>query len=143
MSDKGTYEDAKLILQLYEMRREERMRQAREWFVGNFRAKTMEDFQKLCPPGSGNNASFRMVVSYWEMVASLITEGPLNQELFFASGQELLVVFERIRDLLPKIRESNRNPKAFANLEEVAGHFIEWWEKRAPGAHSAFKARIG
>ncbi len=143
MSTKGTYEDAKLILQLYEMRREERMRQAREWFVGNFRAKTMEDFQKLCPPGSGNNASFRMVVSYWEMVASMITEGPLSQEIFFASGQELLVVYERIRDLLPKIRESNKNPKAFANLEEVAALYIEWWEKRAPGAHSAFKARIG
>ena len=119
------------------------MRQAREWFIGNFRAKTMEEFQRVCPPGSGQNASFRMVVSYWEMVASFITEGPLDQELFFSSGQELLVVYERIRELLPRIRESNKNPKAFAHLEQVAGAFIEWWERRAPGAHNAFRARVG
>ena len=47
----ATYEDANLLLRLYELRREERLRNARDWFMKNFRASTMEEFQKLCPLG--------------------------------------------------------------------------------------------
>ena len=75
----ATYEDANLLLRLYELRREERLRNARDWFMKNFRARTMEEFQKLCPLGSKENAFYRMVVSYWEMAASFVTGGILHQ----------------------------------------------------------------
>ena len=39
----ATYEDAHLLLRLYELRREERLRNAREWFMKNFRASTMKN----------------------------------------------------------------------------------------------------
>ena len=67
---RATYDDVNLIVKLYDMRREERMRLARAWFAGSFKAKTMEDFAALCPAGSEQSASFRMVTSYWEMVGS-------------------------------------------------------------------------
>src|SRR5262249_38282102 len=72
-----TYDDVSLILKLYEMRRDEKLRAARGWFAANFKVKTIEEWQKLCPPGSDPNASYRMVTSYWEMVASFITGGVL------------------------------------------------------------------
>ena len=78
----ATYEDANLLLRLYELRRDERMRTARTWFARNFRAGTLEEFDKLCPADSEENASFRMVVSYWEMAASFVTRGILHQDLF-------------------------------------------------------------
>jgi len=31
--------------------------------------------QRIAPPGTQENAYFRMVVSYWEMVAALVTAG--------------------------------------------------------------------
>ncbi|MGC4049003.1 MAG: hypothetical protein QM757_05735 [Paludibaculum sp.] len=62
-----TYEDANLLLRLYEERREEKLRKARAWFVSECKYKTVEDWQKLCPPGSEMNAYYRMVTTYWEM----------------------------------------------------------------------------
>ena len=66
---KPTYDDVKLILKLYDMRREARMREARKWFGTYFEAKTLEEFNALCPAGSEPNASYRMLTTYWEMVA--------------------------------------------------------------------------
>ena len=142
MTTKATYEDANLILRLYEMRREEKMRTARDWFAQNFHFKTLDEYSRLCPPSSSMNAYSRMVMSYWEMVASFITSGVLNQELFFQSGMEMLFVWERIRELLPQMREVNKNPVYLQNLETVANTFIKWLNDRAPEAHAAFAARI-
>jgi hypothetical protein len=137
-----TQEDAKLILHLYELRREARLRQARDWFVRSFHAATMEEFSALCPPGSEANASFRMLVGYWEMAASFVVHGLLDREMFFENNQELLLVWERVRELLPHAREANKNPAHLRHIEQVAGGFIEWWNARAPEFHATFAARI-
>src|SRR5436190_9779443 len=139
---KATYDDARLIMTLYEARREERLREARKWFSANFKPKTAADITKICPPGSDENASYRMVVTYWEMVASFLTSGVLNQELFFQSGRELLFVWERLRDVLPAIREQQKDAMYYSNLESAAQEFIAYWERRTPGAYQAFSARV-
>ncbi|MBI3473098.1 MAG: hypothetical protein HY013_17210 [Candidatus Solibacter usitatus] len=143
MKRKPTYDDANLILRLFELRREDKMREARDWFVAHCRYKTMEELNQACPPGSATNAYLRMVSSYWEMVAGFITAEVLNPELFFQSGMEMLVVYERLRALLPQMRQFNQNPMYFHNLETVSKSFIEWLNQRAPEAHAAFVARIG
>ena len=137
-----TYEDAELILRLYEMRREARLRQGRAWFVASFKVKNLEEFAAVCPPGSDQHASYRMVTTYWEMVASFVASGILNEELFFQSGRELLLVYERMRDILPLLRQQQSDPASLANLETIAKRFIEWWERRSPGAPAAFSKRI-
>ena len=68
------------------------MREARKWFRASFKAKTPEELSAMCPAGSEPNASYRMVTTYWEMVASFVTSGVLNAELFYQSGRELLFV---------------------------------------------------
>ena len=141
MQSHATYDDAKLILSLYETRREERMRKARAWFSGSFKPRSLDDFTALCPPGSDENASYRMVTTYWEMVASFVASGVLDQELFFQSGRELLLVWERIRDILPALREKNKDPFAYANLETVAAAYIAYLDRKAPGTYAAFSAR--
>jgi hypothetical protein len=141
MHSRATYDDARLILSLYETRREERLRKARAWFAGSFKPRSLEDFAALCPPGSDENASYRMVTTYWEMVASFVTSGVLSQELFFQSGRELLLVWERLREILPALREKNKDPFAYANLEAVATAYIEHLDRRAPGTYAAFSAR--
>jgi len=143
MVSKPTYDDVNLILRLYEARREEKMRAARDWFAQNFRFHSMEEYNRGCPPGSSMNAYARMVMGYWDMVASFITGGVLNQDLFFQSGMELLFVWVRVRELIPHLREANKNPVAFQNLETVANAYIKWLGDHAPEAYDAFAARIG
>jgi len=142
MVSRPTYDDANLILRLYEMRRDDRMREARAWFTAGFRPKKWEDLATLVPPGSPENASFRMVISYWDMVASFIVSGVLNKELFFQSGRELLVVFERLRVVLPGIREAYKDPSYLHNLERVGLDFSVYMQAQHPDAYPAFVKRI-
>jgi len=142
MVSRPTYDDANLILRLYEMRRDDRMRSARAWFTAHFRPKKWEDLATLVAPGSDENASFRMVISYWDMVASFIVSGVLNRDLFFQSGRELLVVFERLRVVLPGIREAYKDPSYMANLERVGTEFAAHMQAQSPDAYQAFVKRI-
>ena len=140
--NRATYDDVNLILRLYEMRREDRMRAARQWFTSSFKVKSYEEFQALCPPGSEASASYRMVITYWEMVASFLNSGVLNAELFYQSGRELLLAWERVRDIVPAMRETLKHPRELKNLEEAAAAYITWWNQAAPGAPEAFTKRI-
>lgn len=142
MTSRPTYDDANLILKLYDMRREERMRQARAWFTAHFKARTWADLQKIAPGGTDENASYRMVVTYWDMVASFVTSGVLNKELFFQSGRELLLVWERVRDVLPEIRQQYQDPQFWQHLEVVGTEFAAHFRSRTPEGYEAFVKRI-
>lgn len=93
MSRMPTTEDANLILRLYELRREEKLREARAWFAANCKCKTLDQWKQMCPPGSQENAYFRMVTTYWEMVSSFLVSGVLHEELYAQSGLELLMTW--------------------------------------------------
>lgn len=142
MPTQATYDDANLILRLYELRRDEKLREARAWFAASFNATSMADLQTVAPLGSQENAYMRMVVSYWETAASFVTAGVLNQELFFQSGGEMLVVWEKMRHLIPELRAMFKNPATFRNLETVATAYIKYMEGQAPEAYPAFQAMI-
>ena len=142
MQSRATYDDAKLILELYEMRREERLRKARAWFVASFKPRNAADLAALCPRGSDENASYRMVVTYWEMVASFLTSGVLDKELFYQSGRELLLVWGRLCEIVPELREQHHDSHYYGNLEVAAKEYIEYIERRTPGAYEAFLKRV-
>jgi hypothetical protein len=142
MTPRPTYDDANLILRLYEMRRDERMRKARAWFTSQFKVTTWEDLQKLAPAGSDENASYRMVVTYWDMVASFITSGVLHRELFFQSGRELLLVWERVRGVLPEVRERYKDPLLWNHLESVGNEYAIYFRGRSASGYDAFLKRI-
>lgn len=142
MVSRPTYDDANLILRLYEMRREDRMREARAWFTASFRPKKWEELAKLVPPGSPENASYRMVISYWDMVASFVVSGVLHRELFFQSGRELLVVHERLKPVLPGVRDAYKDPSYMANLEKVGTEFATHMQGQSAEAYPAFVKRI-
>ena len=138
-----SHEDARLILQLYDARREETLRKARAWFAQHFHVTTLESLQALCPPGSDQNTYFRMVVTYWEMAASFVASGVLNKELFFQSNQELLLVWSRVHGVVSEMRVAYRNPNSWKNLEAVGKAYIEYLEQTSPGAYAAFRERMG
>ncbi len=142
MDRQPNHEDAMLILRLFELRREGRFREARDWFARNFNATTLERYEALCPPGSEENTFTRMVTSYWDMVASFVTNGVLHDELFFQSGRELLLVWERVKPVTPTLRKVLKDPTMWRNLELAGSAFADWWRRTSPDAYAAFTSRI-
>jgi hypothetical protein len=134
-----THEQVNLMLRLYDMRREPRLREAREWFLTNFNATTAEEMMKLCPPGSQENAFMRMVVSYWEMVAGIVNRGLIDEDFFFENTGEQWGVWERLKPIIPVWRALFKNPLVFAQLEKHINRLEAWREKNAPGSTEAMR----
>ena len=142
MREHPDHRDAELLLRLYELRREEKLRQARDWFAREFRAESEEEFAKKCPPGSEANAFFRMVVSYWEMAAAMVNNGLIKQEFFFESTGEFFGVWEKVKPRIEATRQSFKNPHLWENLETLAANYEAWMAKRAPEAVDAYRQRL-
>jgi tRNA-dihydrouridine synthase len=130
------------MLRLYDMRREPRLRQARAWFVENFHPKSAEEMIEKYPQGSEENTYIRMVISYWDMVASIVNRGLINDELFFESNGEIWVVWDRMRGIVPIWRSAFKNPRLFANIEETYKRLETWREKQAPGSSAAMRSMM-
>jgi hypothetical protein len=123
MAKKATPHDAQLILKLYDLRREPEMRKARHWFTVEFWPQDAEEFMKVVNSfPSQENAWLRQVGGYWDMAASLVLHGTLNEELFLQPGSsgEMFFILGKIYPFLKEFREKTNNPEAFANMEKIA-----------------------
>jgi len=110
------YESAKLILQIFEMRRETLLREARLWFVRDFNPETIDDFKTDL--GGPHNAHIRMVVGYWDMAYSLVTHDAIDREMFLDANGEIYAAFAKIQHLLPEVRQVS-GPNFAKHLEKV------------------------
>jgi hypothetical protein len=142
MREHADHHDAELMLRLYELRREEKLRAARDWFQRDFQADSMEDIYKRHPVGSKENDYYRMVVSYWDMAASIVNRGLINDELFFESNGECWAVWTKIKELVPEARAMWKNPHLHRNLETLAERYEKWSEMRAPGSLGLLRERL-
>jgi hypothetical protein len=143
MKVQPTYDDANLILRLYELRREPRLREARKWMAGVAPFTSREQWLKVCPPGSEENASYRMVTTYWDMAASFVVNGIVNRELFYRSNNmELVLVWTKVREMVPELRAVAKNPFTMKNIEDVAVPFIEYLNQHAPGFFDGWVANM-
>lgn len=133
MASKPTHEQAQLQLQVYDLRREPRLRQARDWFQQHYHAETVEDAMRIAAPGTEHGTFFGMVIGYWEQTCALLNYGLLHDDLFFETSGEFFGVWEQVKAVLPQFRTQFGNPTLLSNLEQAAKRFEEWSEKRAPG----------
>lgn len=109
-------DEAGLLLKLYELRREETMRKARDWYVRDFHPDSMADFQGAM--FSEHSNYLRMVVTYWDMAAALVNHGAISVELFSETSGECVTAFSKIEPLLGEIRAAF-GPQFAANLEKL------------------------
>ena len=109
-------EEAGLILRLYELRREETMRKARDWFFLEFNPQTIADFNAAM--FSEHSGHVRMVVSYWDMAAAFVNNGAIGLELFNECNGEHIGVFSKIEHLLGEIR-ATYGPQFAVNFEKL------------------------
>ncbi|MDE3179872.1 MAG: hypothetical protein KGM47_09455 [Acidobacteriota bacterium] len=133
MAANPTNEQAQLQLQVYEQRREARLREARTWFFVNFHPESLEEAMKFAGPGTENGALFSMVVSYWEQACALLNYGLLHEDLFFQTSGEFFAIWELVRPIVPQARQTFINAKYLANMEKAAQRYEAWIESHSPG----------
>ena len=139
MATKPTHEQAELHLQVYDLRREARLREARDWFFKNYIVETLEDSMRIAPPGTESGALAMMVLTYWDQVCALLNYGLLHEDLFFETGGEFFGVWERVKPIIPQARELFVNKHFLAHLEQAAQRYESWSEGRTPGHIAAMR----
>ncbi len=110
------HHDADLILKLYDLRREEVMRAARNWFFA-FDPQSVEDFVDAMT--GENGPYYRMVVSYWDMAASFVNNDALDEQMFNDANGEHMFVFAKVEPFLPELRAMFKSPQYLEHLEKV------------------------
>jgi hypothetical protein len=110
-------ESADLILKLYDLRRETKMREARNW-IFSFNPTSADDFEKtMMDPEVGGY--LRMVTSYWDMAAALVNHGAIDAEMFKDTVGEHIMVYAMIEPFLADLRAKWEMPEAFQHLQKV------------------------
>ena len=134
-----THEQGQLQLQLYDLRREAKLRQARDWFFQNYHVQTIDDAMRLAAPGTENGALAMMVFSYWDQACAFLNHGLLHEDLFFETSGEFFGVWELVKAIVPEGRERFSNKQFLANLETAARRYESWIESRSPGHIAAMR----
>ncbi|MGB9464774.1 MAG: hypothetical protein WBR10_06650 [Candidatus Acidiferrum sp.] len=122
MAKKPTADDARLILELYNLRREPEIRKARQWWLTTFWPNNADDFMDVGKVmGSEQNNWLRQVLSYWGIAASFVVNGVLSEQLFLelAFCGELFVIYAKVRPFLKELREKTKNPDLLLNVEKA------------------------
>jgi len=112
------HHDAELVLKLYELRRESVMRQSRSTMMA-FLPRTWEDIVAILAPTHPDNAAWRQVSSYWEMVYSFARHGVVHPDFLIENNAEGLFLFAKVRPHLERFRKEY-SPSAFRNAEWIA-----------------------
>lgn len=112
-------EDVQAILKLYELRRDEAMREARAWYFTEFNPESATEIVKLMLSGQQQSARYRMVTSYWDMAASLVNNGGIDEKLFLEANTEHIGIFARLEPFIAEIREAFGDPNYLRHLEQV------------------------
>jgi len=139
METKPTNEQAQLHLQVYDLRREARLRQARDWFQQNYFAETFDDAMRIAPMGTENGNFVGMVIGYWEQACALLNYGLLHEGLFFETSGEFFGVWELLKPVVPEFRKRFGDPLMLSNLEKAAQRYEAWSEHRSPGSIAAMR----
>jgi hypothetical protein len=111
------FESATLNLRLFELRREPVLREARSWYFAEFNPETFVEFAAIV--SGERNASFRMVLGYWDMAASLVTTGAIDAEAFRAAHGEIVSTFAKVQPFLAELRSTSGEPEFCRHIEAV------------------------
>jgi hypothetical protein len=111
--------DVEVILKLYELRRDEMMRRARNWYFSDFNPESAKGIVKLMLSGPEQSANYRMITSYWDMAASFVNNGGIDERMFLEANTEHVGVFARIEPFIADVREAFGEPDYLLHLERL------------------------
>src|SRR4026209_1671154 len=110
MASHATHEDAKLLLRLYDLRREKKLRRARDFVGRDLKFKDFKDFQNSYPDGSKEGLFIGMVLGYWDMACTLVAKGLIAEDLFNSTNYEHLGAWQKLQPVIEAWRKQYHYP---------------------------------
>ncbi len=104
-------------MQLYDLRREAVMREARAWFISFFPESADDIVRTMIDPET--SPKYRMVITYWEMAAGFVNRGAIDEEMFLDASGEALVLFAKVHPYLRELREQLQSLAYLKHLEAL------------------------
>ncbi len=147
MAGSPSYNDADLLLRVYDMRRETRLRQARDFVLGKASFTDFADFKKKYPMESKGSRMLGMVFTYWDMTCALVERGLLDEALFNTCNTEHVFLWMKYRAAIHGMREEYRYPAMMSSLEKVAARhpfaaqMEAWVTSQQPAAAAGKRAK--
>ena len=112
--------DVEVILKLYELRRDEVMRRARNWYFSEFNPESAKDIVKLMLSSAEQSAYYRMITSYWEMASSFVNNDGIDERMFLEANTEHVGVFARIEPFIADVREAFGEREPYDQVHRLA-----------------------
>ena len=144
----ASHHDAEIVLKLYDLRREEVMRKARDFMAGQFWPTSADEIVKLMQDfGAQNNAYFRQVTTFWDMAATLANRGAVDTDLFSDWSGEMFFIFAKLHPYLNEVRKQMEAPQWLGNFVKFVESKPEYktkleaFEKRVAGMTQRFAAK--
>ena len=128
---KPTQKDAELLLHMISLMSDEEGRRAFDWFREEFDIKSYRKFKKKLPNGSQGSRHLNRVLNNWEMLATLVLNGLISEDLVF---DMFLVkyIWDKVEPIVYGIRKEAKQPRLFENLEVLSQRSIEWDKTHPP-----------
>ncbi len=114
------FQQAELLLKLYELRREAVMRQARGYIGGAFLPSSADDLVAQVSAGNQHTGFILQVYGYWDMVSAFVIHGALSEQLVYDTCQEMYFQYSKIQPYLIGFREKMNLPEWMRSLQAVA-----------------------
>lgn len=111
--------DAELVLRIYDLRREEAMRESRNAINRDYWPRSADEAVEVLRHDHPLNRAYRQTTAYWEMVYGMARHGVIHADFLAENNTEGLLLFARVEPYLARIREAS-NPRAFRNAEWIA-----------------------
>jgi hypothetical protein len=108
-----------LILQLYQLRTEPALRNARAWFAFEFHPRSAQDILRAWLGPGQETSQYRMVTTYWDMACGLVVHGEITPELFNSVNTEHIALWSKLRPFIQEVRAATNYLDYLGNIEQV------------------------
>jgi len=128
--------DANLVLKIYDLRREEVMRESRNAINRDYWPRNADEAVDVLRSDHPLNRAWRQVTTYWEMVYGMARHGIIHGDFLVENNGEGLFLFARAEPYLAQLRAAT-SPRTLRNTEWIATE-TEMGRTMAAG----FRARV-
>jgi len=134
----ATTADAEVVMRLYDLRREEALRKARQFMVFEFNPKTLEELRAVSRDARAKeNVYWRQALSYWEMAASFVLRGAVDADLFLDCNGEVFLLYAKFHHFHAETEKESGN-RFMRNTAALIDKY-----PAAQRMHEAMLARFG
>ena len=129
---KASLDEVDLMLQVAELYNTDYDFEAKEWFWGEYKEKSFEEFKSKYPQGSKEYQFFERFTSRFELEGILIEHGLLNEDLYYDRYGSIKPEWEKSKSVVYGLRKEWGEPRYRENFELLATGGEKWSEKHPP-----------